>query len=292
MQLDRPILATNRYQTTVRAIVASDVRRILRLVETAWRVYLRPSPLEFRTKLKQWPGVLAEDRVGLRGFMAIEPQPPHIAFLAAAGVRDTWHIEPYLDLLLPRIEGIAKTLNLSKLVYVGNTAWLIDELWRRGYETVEWMVTLERSGVELPPAPPSAARLRPVTPADLHPVKKLDAATFDEIWHRAIGDLADALGQHNSFVLAELDGQIAGYVWCELYANRAHLARLAVQPHCQGRGIGAQLLHRAIVDALAQGIQQISLNTQEQNARSLALYRRFGFAVTNRRMPLLRKNLK
>jgi len=287
------ILATNRHHTIVREITDGDMRRILRLVDTAWRVFLRPSPLEFKVKQKQWPGLLAEDRVGLRGFMVIEPHPPHLAFLAAAGLRDTWHIRPYLDLLLPRIEETARNLtpSVSKLAYVGNATWLIDELWPRGFKTNAWIVTLERSGRALPPVAPAPASLRPVTANDLPSIEMLDSLTFDEVWHGAIGDLADALANDNSFVLADLDGHIVGYEWCELYGRRAHLARLAVHPGYQGRGIGAQLLHRAITDALNQDVKRISLNTQESNDRSLALYQRFGFAVTNRRMPLLQKDL-
>jgi ribosomal-protein-alanine N-acetyltransferase len=229
--------------------------------------------------------------VGLRGFMAFEPHPPHLGFLTAAGLRDTWHIRPYLDLLLSPIEDMARHMSLSTLACVGSAAWLVEELWTRGYKTDAWMVTLERSITELPPVPPATLLLRPATATDLLSIERLDSLTFDEIWHRAIGNLADALGQDNSFVLAEMEGRIVGYEWCELYGNQAHLSRLAVCPDYQGRGVGAQLLHRAITDALAHGVKQISLNTQVYNDRSLALYRRFGFMVTDRRMPLLRKDL-
>lgn len=285
------LFATNRQQTTVRQITTEDVRRILRLVDTAWRVFLRPSPYTFKLKQQQWLGLLAEDRVGLRGFMIIEPRPPRLAFLTAAGLRDTWHVKPYLDLLLPKVEEAARNLGLSKLAYVGNDPWLIDALWGRGFRTNAWIVTLERSTRALPPAPPAPTSLRPVTVKELPAIERVDLLTFDELWHGAIGDLADALAEDDSFVLADLEGRIVGYEWCELYGSQAHLSRLAVQPGYQRRGIGAQLLHRAIADALTHGASQISLNTPENNERSLALYGRFGFAVTDRRMPLLEKDL-
>ncbi len=283
--------ATDRQNTTVRVITPADSRAILRLLDTAWQVYLRLSPLELEGKLAHLPGYLAEDYLGLRGFMIIEPHPIEVAFLLAAGLRDTWHPRPYLDLLLPAVEAAARIRGLSKLVYIGNAVWLIQELKKRDFRTQEWVVTLERSSRQAPPTPPQVARLRPVTAADLPSLSALDALTFNEIWHHAIGDIADALDGQDSFVLAEFDGRIVGYEWCELFASHAHVSRLAVQPTYQGRGIGGQLLHRAIGDALSRGLNHITLNTQENNFRSLALYRRYGFETTPERMPLLLKEL-
>lgn len=286
-----PVLATNRQNTTVRVINQADGRAILRLLDTAWRVYLRLSPLELKGKLTHVPGYLAEDYLGVRGFMIIDPHPTEVAFLLAAGLRDTWHPKPYLELLLPAVEAAAQAHNQSKLVYIGSAVWLVQELKEHGFRTQEWVVTLERSGREAPPAPPQVARLRPVTTADLPRLSALDALSFNEIWHHAIGDIANALLKDGAFVLAELDGRIVGYEWCEMFANHAHVSRLAVQPTYQGRGIGGQLLHRAITDALSRGLDHITLNTQENNFRSLALYRRYGFETTPERMPLLLKEL-
>lgn len=286
-----PALATNRQNTTVRLINQADGRAILRLLDTAWRVYLRLSPLELKRKLGHLPGYLAEDYLGLRGFMIIEPHPTEVAFLLAAGLRDTWHPRPYLDLLLPAIEAAAQAHSLSQLVYIGSTIWLMQELKERNFRTQEWVVTLERSSRQSPPTPPQVARLRLATAADLSRLSTLDALSFNEIWHHAIGDIADALHKEGSFVLAEFDDRIVGYEWCEMFASHAHVSRLAVQPTYQGRGIGAQLLHRAIVDALNRGLDHITLNTQENNVRSLALYRRYGFETTPERMPLLVKEL-
>ena len=277
----------------VRAITQADVSRILRMLDTAWRVYLRLSPLELRARLSDLPGFLAEDGAGLRGFMVIEPYPPDVAFLLAAGLRDTWHPKPFFDLLLPRLEQAARAQNLLKLVYIGSAVWLVEELKQRGFETQEWVVTLERSGRNWPPElmPPGPAQLRTVTQQDLPAISALDAVTFNQVWHYAIGNIADALVKQGSFVLAELNDRVVGYIWCEIYGTHAHLSRLAVQPDYQGLGIGTQLLHQAISDALNNGIDHITLNTQEHNLRSLALYRRFDFQTTSQRMPLLSKEL-
>jgi ribosomal-protein-alanine N-acetyltransferase len=77
-----------------------------------------------------------------------------------------------------------------------------------------------------------------------------------------------------------------------MYGRQAHLTRLAVHPDYQGQGLGAQLLYRAITDALGRGCSLITLNTQENNYRSQALYQRFGFVYTRQRIPVLWKTLE
>ncbi len=85
---------------------------------------------------------------------------------------------------------------------------------------------------------------------------------------------------------------MVAYEWCEIYKEHAHLTRLAVHPDYQGQGIGAQLLYQAITDALAAGANLMTLNTQENNRRSRALYERFGFVDTRQRIPVLWKDLR
>jgi ribosomal-protein-alanine N-acetyltransferase len=107
-----------------------------------------------------------------------------------------------------------------------------------------------------------------------------------------MSDFREALARADSFAVALIDNRIVAYEWCEVYEQHAHLTRLAVHPDFQGRGIGAQLLHHAIIEALERGANLITLNTQEKNDRSQALYRRFGFVSTHERLPIMWKDLK
>ncbi len=126
---------------------------------------------------------------------------------------------------------------------------------------------------------------------DLPTLLTLDRLAFSHIWHKSFGNLSEALAKAASFAVALVDEQIVAYEWCEIYKEHAHLTRLAVHPDYQGHGIGAQLLYQAIIDALDEGADLITLNTQEENHRSRALYERFGFVDTKQRMPVLWKDL-
>lgn len=285
-------LAIDSQATIVRPIIEADTRDILRMVDTAWRVHIRIASADLRAKIKSVPGFLAEDSAGLRGFMLIEPQHPNTALIIAAGLRDTWGVRPYLDLLLPEIEQAAQVRDLLALVHIGHEAWLVNGLRERGFETREWIVNYERFGAEPPPTVSMPALIRTAHRKDLRAIMALDRLAFDYLWRKSAGNFSEALANAASFALADVDGQIVGYEWCQVYRQRAHLTRLAVHPDYQGRGIGAQLLHRAITDVQTAGVSLITLNTQESNHRSRALYKRFGFVKTRQRMPVLFLDLK
>lgn len=286
------VLSANRRETHVRPIEPGDTRAVLRLIDMAWRVYLRISPSELETKIKHIPGFLAEDHVGLRGFLIIEPMQLEVALIVGAGLRDTWSVEPYLDVLLPKAQQVAAAYDLDALVYIGNAGWLVEHLQERNFETREYIVAFERMGTSPPPVPVrTPAQLRTAHYNDLPALLALDKLAFGNIWHKTPGNFSEALAGAVSFTVALIDGQIVAYEWCEIYKEHAHLTRLAVHPHYQGRGLGAQLLHRAITDALAAGADLITLNTQEDNRRSHALYKRFGFVDTKQRMPVMWKDL-
>jgi ribosomal protein S18 acetylase RimI-like enzyme len=280
-------LETNR----VRTIAPGDVRHVLRMIDTAWRIHVRMPPTELGVKMSRMPGVITEDRAGVRGFMVVEPQRPYAALIIAAGLRDTWSVEPYLDSVLPEIERVARAERLPALAHIGNVAWLIDELQERGFKVREWILAFERFGQDPPPQTPTPAWVRPAHYNDVPTIMALDGLAFNHIWRKSAGNFSEALASADSFALAEIDGEIVGYTWYERYNRHAHLTRLAVHPGYQGRGIGAQLLHYAITDALSAGVNMITLNTQENNERSRTLYERFGFVHTQQRMPVLWKEL-
>ncbi len=278
-------------KTIVRPIKGSDVADILRLLDSARRTHLRLSPDSLKARLNHTTGFLAEDPVGLRGFMMIDPQPPNSAVIIAAALRDTWSVSAYLDALLPQIEQISQDRSARNITHIGYDAWLADGLCDRGFKSCEWIVNFERLDGWPQTVVDTPAFIRTAHLYDLPAILTLDELAFDALWRKTKVNFSEALARAVSFVVAEMDGQIVGYEWCEIYRKHAHLARLAVHPHYQQRGIGAQLLYQAIIDSLNRNVNLITLNTQEQNVRSHALYRRFGFIKTDQRVPVLCKDL-
>ena len=66
----------------------------------------------------------------------------------------------------------------------------------------------------------------------------------------------------------------------------AHLARLAVRPELQGRGLGAALVSDLIERIQNNGGTRVTVNTQADNMSSLALYHKLGFRRTGEQYPV------
>jgi len=79
-------------------------------------------------------------------------------------------------------------------------------------------------------------------------------------------------------------GTVVG--WCDVIPNRtrviySHCGSLGIGllPEFRGKGIGRQLMQRAIEAAFVFGLTRIELAVRERNANAIALYKSLGFEV-------------
>lgn len=85
------------------------------------------------------------------------------------------------------------------------------------------------------------------------------------------------------FLVAELDGQFAGYAYASSYRTRIGYRwtvedTVYVVPGVQGRGIGRALLSRLMEDCTALGFRQmVAVIGEPGNGASVALHERLGF---------------
>jgi GNAT superfamily N-acetyltransferase len=162
----------------------------------------------------------------------------------------------------------------------GAEYWLSKALQEAGFTQIEAVqfYQLDRLRSRLHTLPPIPAQLSftPLYPAQLDELAILDAATFDPLWHFGRRDLFELL-MRGRIQVAWWEGEMVGYsAICANTQNEAQLARLAVHPDYQGRGIGRALLSDAIRYA-AGDFSVLVLNTQINNNRSQSLYRGLGF---------------
>jgi len=96
-----------------------------------------------------------------------------------------------------------------------------------------------------------------------------------------------------TFLVAEIDGALVGYVMCRIeygfshlkrlgLARKGHVVSIAVKPEHRGKGIGTALM-RASQDAMvAKTATESYLEVRVTNSEAIALYQRLGYAVSSR----------
>ena len=165
--------------------------------------------------------------------------------------------------------------------------WYHDILLASGFTSRQLIVMLERDGhTQVETKEPSDFFIRPMLQYDLPAVAEVDAAAFDPLWQNSLLALEQAYPQAVIPTVAEADGQVIGYQLSTRNPLGAHLARLAVRPAMQGRGVGRLLVADFIQQAEGNGMYRLTVNTQSDNTASLALYMRIGFRETGERYPV------
>jgi ribosomal-protein-alanine N-acetyltransferase len=163
-----------------------------------------------------------------------------------------------------------------------------DLLQRNGFQVGEYIINLDLWLKEPPPALPHADELvlRPMQQSDLPTVAAVDAAAFVPLWQNPIGDLEKAYARSAWAILAEIEEQPVGYLLAIQSFQGVHIARLAVHPAAQRRGVGRALCLDLLGASWQRGWQHITVNTQESNQNALNLYRSLGFLPDKERYPV------
>lgn len=160
-------------------------------------------------------------------------------------------------------------------------SWFNDILQRSNFTHTDNVIILLWEGRVVDPKPKSIEiEIRPILPEDLSTVAEIDGSAFSLEWKNSVEELELAYQQSSVATLAEVDGEIVGYQLSTSSSTSTHLARLAVKPIIQGRGVGYSLVQDLLVKLNKQGVMHVTVNTQQKNAASLALYEKLGFKYT------------
>lgn len=165
-------------------------------------------------------------------------------------------------------------------------SWIKSHLRDLQFRFAEDVITLQRSSQGLPDPPETAVQVRGLYPDDLKRVTEVDQAAFSPPWQMTIEEIREAQRVAQFCTVAEHEGQILGFQISTFYQGNAHLARLAVDPQCQGQGVGSALLYHMLRRCQQQRMIHITVNTQAGNLRSQRLYRRFGFLRNSYDLPV------
>lgn len=79
-------------------------------------------------------------------------------------------------------------------------------------------------------------------------------------------------------------GQIIGYAGMWLMIDEAHITTIAVRSAWRGRGLGELLLSTLVEQAADLGADRVTLEVRVSNEVAQALYRKYGFETTGKRV--------
>ena len=124
--------------------------------------------------------------------------------------------------------------------------------------------------------------IRKMTLQDAPAIADLEKLCFSDPWSEK--SIASEVNNPLSYwLVAEENGEIAGYVGSQSVLDAADMMNLAVNPDYRRKGIG-----KALIDALTQHLMEnnviaLLLEVRVSNLPAIALYEKLGFVQVGRR---------
>ena len=271
----------------VRPAVIADQKQISNLIFFESRVHRHldwRAPLDWLGSKNYW---VLEDERRITAALACPQDPPGIAwlrlFVHASHLSGPEAWSPLWEAACAEIQSQGGATIAAISLY----GWLQNILRENNFQLKQKIVMLKwfNQSVELSPMPVGVA-IRGMTADDLGQTVETDASAFAPLWRNSYDALQKALSQALSATVAEKDGQIIGYQLSTPNPYGAHLARLAVRKEAQGQGVGRALLTNLLIQIRNRGLEHLTVNTQDDNTTSLALYQKTGFIRTGEQFPV------
>ena len=241
------------------------------------------SPLEWLGAPFYW--ALEEGR-HITAALACPPEVEGIAWVRLFVYTGHWSPENAWALLWGTAREEIMRAGGATVAAIAMQPWFRQVLAASGFENRQQIVMLEWMYRPWAASRANGIRIRRMTAADLAGVMQTDHTSFDPLWHNSSDTLQRAFSQSMYATVAESSQGIVGYQLTTGHGPRAHLARLAVHPTMQGRGIGRALLGNLFENLLQSGVSRLSVNTQSDNPISLNLYTKMGFQRTGEEYPV------
>ena len=276
------------HQFTIRSATSEDLSKLANLIHFEAYVHRH---LDYRLPL-DWVGfepfLILEDRGSIEAALACPPDPPSVAWIRLFAV--STHVSPNQAWSILWEKALDRLSSESQIKYISAIpiySWFAALLKKSRFSETHSIVMMSRETTPLPEAPAVLSlAIRPMTVDDLEIVQTIDTASFSPVWVNSRYYLETAFQQAAIATVAEYSGQIAGFQISTATPIGGHLARLAVLPQLQGKGVGSALTYDLIYQFRRRGSQTITVNTQRNNPASLALYHRMGFKLTGEEYPI------
>ena len=118
--------------------------------------------------------------------------------------------------------------------------------------------------------------IRKMTETDLPEVCKIENESFSDPWsERSFRD--SLMDEKNGYLVAVVDGKIAGYCGLWGIAGEGDIYNVAVKNEFRRKHIGEALLKTLIQQSIERGITSFTLEVRASNEPAIKLYESLGF---------------
>jgi ribosomal protein S18 acetylase RimI-like enzyme len=242
------------------------------------------SPLE---RIGEKPFLLAESAGEVIAALACPPNPSGIAWLKLFTCSGHAQPKKYWDVLWERAQSDLDPLAGFKVVVaMPYQDWFERILISSGFSILQEVILFEWASRQPSVIQIAGVVIRPVDPNDLDEIVEIDQVAFEPVWvnsHTAL-DRAIRVADYSTVIL--VDQRVVGYQISTKAPNGGHLARLAILPGFQSRGLGRALVLDMQDYFFRSGSQKVTVNTQNDNQASIALYQKAGFWRTGKKYPV------
>jgi len=237
--------------------------------------------------LAHQPFFVLEENGFLQAALACPPDPPEMAWIRLYATNSPFDARQSWDILFPVALEALREKNKPTLAALSLHEWFSSLLLHSHFQHHHNIVVLEWERRPLRKYPVDFPfQVMPMSIDDLDIVTNLDHQSFDRLWQISKEELTNAFQQSFYATIIKDQGSTIGYQISTRNGNHAHLARLAVHPNYQRRGLASLLVEDLLSEFTRQRIRTISVNTQHTNHASIALYKKAGFYLTGESFPV------
>ena len=233
------------------------------------------------------PYLVLEKEGRLLAALACPPDPPGIAWIRVFACLSRFPAREAWDLLWQQAASDLKQIEVGTVAAIPLQQWFRSLMLEKQFKLEHNVVSLAWQDKELDDqAENGEIQIRQMNGADLEQVREIDSQAFGPIWRNSLETLRLAYQQAIYATVVDGPDELLGYQISTPSPLGAHLARLAVVPDAQRQGIGFALV-RDVQRRLKHGTSfRLTVNTQDVNKTSLALYHKADFIETGETFPV------
>ena len=271
----------NEIDYTFRNAIPSDRSRLANLIHFGSHIHQH---LDWKPAL-DWigskPYLVAEKGNEIVATLACPPDLPDITWIRLFAASSSINVSIAWQWLWEAAEREIDQIGKLNVAVISLQSWFNGLLEETNFEHTDNVIVLMwDNNSDIPNPGAMKVNLRPMLSEDLETVLIIDHEAFGAVWKNSMEALELAYQQSSLATVAEDGDEIVGYQYSTASSMGGHLARLAVKTDMQGKGIGYLLVHQVLNQFKKQGSRHVTVNTQQNNAASLALYFKAGFNLT------------